>query len=100
MSRIKYTCSFFLLITHNRKEKALSRACHHWWCFALFTGLFVCCIFSQEEKDYSSSSSKLLFLNTSRNNSISSFELIVPPLSNRGALFHKRQVKNHTTPNL
>jgi hypothetical protein len=37
--------SFFLLITHNRKEKALSRACHHWWCFALFTGLFVCCIF-------------------------------------------------------
>ncbi len=29
----------------------------------------------QEEKDYSSSSSKWLFLNTSRNNSISSFEL-------------------------
>ena len=28
----------------------MSRACHHWWCFALLIGLFVCCIFSQEEK--------------------------------------------------
>ena len=69
-----HTFPFFLLSTHNRKEKALSRACHHWWCFALLIGLFVCCIFSQEEKDYSSSSSKWLFLNTSRNSSISSFE--------------------------
>lgn len=24
----------------------------------------------------------------------------MPPLSNRGALFHKRQVKNHTTPKI
>jgi len=32
--------SFFLLIAHNRKEKALSRACHHWWCFALLIWAF------------------------------------------------------------
>ena len=44
MKKFKYATSFFLLITHNRKEKALSRTCHHWGRFALFTGLFVCCI--------------------------------------------------------
>ena len=66
--------SFFPLEYPQQKRKSLSRACHHWWCFALLIGLFVCCIFSQEEKDYSSSSSKWLFLNTSRNSSISSFE--------------------------
>ena len=42
MSRIKYTCSFFLLITHHRKGKALSRAlpplvvlCTLYWAFCL-----------------------------------------------------------------
>nr|WP_316396736.1 hypothetical protein [Enterococcus faecium] len=27
------------------KKKPCQEPCHHWWCFALFTGLFVCCIF-------------------------------------------------------
>ena len=64
----------FLPLGYQTQKKPCQGPCHHWWCFALFTGLFVCCIFSQEEKDYSSSSSKWLFLNTSRNSSISSFE--------------------------
>jgi len=27
------------------KKKPCQEPCHHWWCFALFTGLFICCIF-------------------------------------------------------
>ena len=68
---------FFLLITQHRKEKALSRACHHWWCFALLIGLFVFCIFSQEEKNYSSSSPKSnlpVIHGNCDNSSISSFK--------------------------
>ena len=45
-----HTFSFFLLAIQHRKEKACQEPCHHWWCFALFTGLFVCCIFHSRGK--------------------------------------------------
>ena len=37
-------------IPSTEKKKSCQEPCHHWWCFALFTGLFVCCIFSQRGK--------------------------------------------------
>ncbi len=68
----------FSLVCHKqKKEKALSRACHFFRSGActLDLGFFVCCIFLQEEKGYSSPLSKWLSFKTSRNSSISSFEL-------------------------
>ena len=71
-----HTFSFFLLITPQQKRKSpvkslatIGGALHS------LLGFLFAVSSMQEEKDYSSSSSKWLFLNTSRNNSISSFEL-------------------------
>lgn len=66
----------FLLSAINRKEKALSRACHFFRSGACTLDLgFLFAVSFARGKGYSSPLSKWLSFKTSRNSSISSFEL-------------------------